>query len=214
MFKLIMATALGANSLTAISAPQKNVVKFAESFDALKNGDELPISWKTGFYGATGSPVWKISADKDAPSPPHVLKQSGQASYSWLIVPNFVLQSGFVEVGFQIAAGKEDPEAGIIWRFIDGKNYSYVRANSLENNIVVYKMQDGKKIQLKSASIAIGKTWHKLRSDFIADGISIKLDGKEVLSLSNRGSDKTGSVGLYTTADTVAHFDNLSAEGN
>ena len=184
-----------------------------ENFDSIKAGDGLPAEWQSGFYGNKGSPRWKVELDKDAPSAPNVLKQSGNAIYNWLVKRSVSIKDGSIEAKIRVASGKEDPEAGVIWRFIDGKNYYYVRANSVENNIVVYKMDGGKKISVKSVDIPVGKAWHTIRAEFKDSSIAIKFDGKEVLSLQNSTIKKSGSAGFFTTADTVALFDDVKIEG-
>ena len=53
-----------------------------------------------------------------------------------------------LSVRFKAISGSRDQGAGLVWRFRDANNYYIVRANALENNVVLYKMQDGKRISL------------------------------------------------------------------
>ena len=53
------------------------------------------------------------------------------------------LKDGFVEIKFKAIAGSEDRAAGIVWRAKDTNNYYVVRANTLEENVVLYKTAKG-----------------------------------------------------------------------
>jgi hypothetical protein len=44
---------------------------------------------------------------------------------------------------------KAQEAAGIVWRYQDPDNYYIVRANALENNVVLYKVEGGKRISLE-----------------------------------------------------------------
>lgn len=201
---------LGALSLCSwMGAAVTSATEFTENFDKYKSGQSLSADWQSGFYGPKGSPVWKVEKDKDAPSSPNFLRQSGNAVYSWLVKKGDSIKDGVIEAKIRVASGKEDPEAGVIWRFIDGKNYYYVRANAIENNVVVYKMDAGKKVSLKSVDVSVGNAWHTIRVGFNDSSIAVKFDGRNVLSLQDKTISKPGSVGFFTTADTVAHFDNF-----
>src|SRR4051812_24283858 len=127
-------------SATLSASPPSSRVK--EDFDRLGT-DSPPPGWESGFLGEKGSPHWVVKRDRSALSASHVLKQDGDAPYAWLVHSTFHALDGSVEGQFKIESGKEDPEAGLIWRFQDSKNYYYVRANALENNIVFYRLLDG-----------------------------------------------------------------------
>ena len=49
---------------------------------------------------------------------------------------------------FKAVSGGKDQAAGIVWRYRDKDNYYIVRANALENNVVLYKVQSGKREDL------------------------------------------------------------------
>jgi len=50
---------------------------------------------------------------------------------------------GEVRVAFKPVSGGVDEAAGIVWRYQDRSNYYIVRANALENNVVLYKVVGG-----------------------------------------------------------------------
>ena len=117
------------------------------NFDNLKTGAPPPgwTATKTG----SGAAKWTIEQDDSAPSKPNVLKQSGQATYPVCIKDDTSLKDGFVEVKFKPISGKEDQAGGLVWRAKDSNNYYIARANALENNVVLYKVENG--IRLSTA---------------------------------------------------------------
>jgi hypothetical protein len=44
-----------------------------------------------------------------------------------------------ISVKFKAISGSVDQAAGIVWRYRDPDNYYVVRANALEDNLVLYK---------------------------------------------------------------------------
>ena len=55
------------------------------------------------------------------------------------------LVNGEVHVKFKPISGSVDQAAGLVWRYQDEDNYYIVRANALEDNVVLYKVQGGKR---------------------------------------------------------------------
>jgi len=77
-----------------------------------------------------------------------------------------------ISVKFKPVSGKKDQAAGVVWRYRDKDNYYIVRANALENNVVFYKVQNGKReyLPVKGDGRAYGKKatvpknqWSELR---------------------------------------------------
>jgi hypothetical protein len=124
-----------------------------------------------------------------------------------------------VSVRFKPVSGKVDRGAGIVWRYQDENNYYVVRANALEDNVVAYKVENGKRsnIGVKGAGSAYGvKTaipsgqWSNLR--VVADGdlFEIYSNGRKLFEVEDATFAEAGRVGLWTKADSVTHFDDLT----
>jgi hypothetical protein len=95
-----------------------------------------PKGWTATMTGR-GAPKWTVEHDPTAPSKSKILKQSGQATYPLLLKDNTNIKDGFIEVKFKAIAGSEDRAAGLVWRARDADNYYVVRANALEDNVVL-----------------------------------------------------------------------------
>ncbi|MDI3562410.1 family 16 glycoside hydrolase [Bradyrhizobium sp. Arg816] len=177
-----------------------------------------PEGWtltKTG----QGQSKWTVEADATAPSKPNVLKQSGRATFPVAIKSDTSIGDGFVEVKFKAVAGSEDRAAGIIWRAKDADNYYVVRANALEDNVVLYKTIKGVRTSLDivgrkggygvSTSVAAGQ-WHSLRCDFTGSRFKVAYDGKPLFEVEDTTIAEAGMIGLWTKADSVTLFDDLA----
>jgi hypothetical protein len=111
-------------------------------------------------------------------------------------------------------AGREDQGGGPVWRYQDTKNYYIARQNNLEDNYRVYKVVDGRRIQLGTADVtARTGTWHELKVTMADDHIECFFDGKKYLDVKDDTFKKAGKVGLWTKADAQTRFDDFVVEG-
>src|SRR6185369_1982679 len=80
-----------------------------------------------------------------------VQRSAGAASgrFPLLVYDGVAASDVAVTVRFEPIAGKVDRAAGIVWRYRDENNYYLVRANALEGNVVLYKVEGGKRSDLK-----------------------------------------------------------------
>ena len=180
-----------------------------EHFDAMPAGS-APAGWKCGVTGK-GRAEWVVGADKSAPSAPNVLLQKGQGAFPWCVKEGVAVENGFVEVRFKPISGKEDQAAGVVWRWKDGDNYYVARANALENNVSLYHTTGGRRITIRYVDAPVpANTWHVLRVDFAATSITVALDGKTYIQEKDSHIAGTGSVGVWTKADSVTAFDDFA----
>ena len=189
----------------------------AETFDNAKPG-QPPSGWtltKTG----DGTPKWVVEQDATAPSKPNVLKQSGEADYPLAILDASNLKDGFVEVKFKAVSGKDDQAGGVMWRCKDANNYYICRANALEDNVVLYKTDKGKRKALDIVGrkggygvkepVAANK-WHTLRVEFSGNRFKTIFNGKQLFEVEDSTFTDAGKVGLWTKADSVTLFDDFT----
>jgi len=181
------------------------------NFDDLKTGAPPPgwTATKTG----TGEAKWTVEKDETAPSPPNVLKQSGQATYPVCIKDDTSLKDGFVEVKFKPISGKEDQAGGLLARIQDKDNYYILRANALEGNVNLYKYAGGKRSALKegTARVPAGQ-WQHLRFEVSGNHLRGFLNDQLVVETTD-DTYQAGKVGLWTKADSTACFDDVEVKG-
>ena len=196
-------------SLVMLMGVAMQVKAEVENFDAMAAGP-VPAGWKTGVTGK-GRADWVIAADASAPSKPNVLMQKGAGAFPWCVREGVALADGFVEVRFKPLSGKEDQAGGVVWRWKDGDNYYVARANALENNVSLYHTTGGKRITIKYVNAPVpANAWHLLRVEFVGASIKVALDGKTYIDLKDTHIAGTGSVGMWTKADSVTSFDDFA----
>ena len=209
--KTIM-TLIFATSLLATATQAQTV-----NFDDATTG-AAPPGWTTTKTGK-GKPKWTLEKDDTAPSKPNVLKQSGEATYPLCIKADTALKDGFVEVKFKSVSGDTDQAAGVIWRCQDADNYYVCRANALEDNVVLYKTEKGKRSSLEIVGRKGGygvdepvakAQWHTLRVEFAGNTFTISLNGKKLFDVEDETFRDAGKVGLWTKADSVMLFDDFN----
>ena len=177
-----------------------------------------PKGWTATMTGK-GDPKWTVEQDQSAPSKSKILKQSGQATYPLLLKENTNIKDGFIEVKFKAIAGSEDRAAGLVWRARDANNYYVVRANALEDNVVLYKTVNGVRSPLDIVGRKGGygvdtavpaNQWHALRVDFNGSRFSVTYNGKQLFEVEDSTFSNAGKVGLWTKADSVTLFDQIN----
>jgi len=185
----------------------------AVSFKSTRIG-ATPEGWTSTLTGS-GDPKWTVESDPTAPSKLTVLSQSGRATYPLILKNDTNIEDGFVEIKFKAIAGSEDRAAGLVWRARDANNYYVVRANALEDNVVLYKTVNGVRSSLDIVGRKGGygvnvpvpaNTWHGLRIDFKASRFSVSFNGKQLFEVDDSTFTDAGQVGLWTKADSVTLF--------
>ena len=171
---------------------------------------EAPAGWTCGMTG-TGAPRWTVQREVTAPTPRHVLRQSGRATFPWCVRRDASLADGFVEVRFKPISGEEDQAGGVVWRWKDGDNYYVARANALEDNVSLYHTTKGARKTIRYVDAPVpGNQWHSLRVEFKGTHIAVSLDGKVYIEVDDAHIAGAGAVGVWTKADSVTVFDDFS----
>jgi hypothetical protein len=203
--------------ITALLAIEATAMADTVTFDADAIGS-VPAGWTPAKTGK-GDPKWTIEQEPTAPSKAKVVKQSGRASYPLLLKNGTTLKDGFIEVQFKALSGSEDRAAGLVWRAKDADNYYVVRANALEDNVVLYKTVNGVRSSLDIVGRKGGygvkvpvpaQQWHRLRVEFKGSRFKVLYNGKPLFEVEDATFRDAGMVGLWTKADSVTLFDEVA----
>ena len=190
----------------------------------------LPGPLSTGFSTArTGTGLagaWEVREDPNAPSGSKVLRQTSADPTSYrfpvCVYDPLTLTDGEISVRFKPLSGEVDQAGGIVWRYRDEDNYYVVRANALEDNVVLYKMEHGKRSDLKpvgagwftygeKADVPSGK-WSELHVVARGSRFEVSLNGAALFVVDDDTFAGSGKVGLWTKADSVTSFDDLTVQ--
>jgi len=203
---LVALAGFGASRRRALAAPAEIKVPDnvpTTAFDFETTGIE-------GWSSVTGR--WAVEDMAGAPSGRRVLVQRATTNEFNVIVAPGSYADVDVSMKFKPISGREDASGGIVFRFNDGKYY-VVRANALEDNFRLYSYDRGRR-QIATAHVkapALGQ-WHTVRLVAVGDHIQAWLDG--ALHLDHHDSRFTaGRVGLWTKADSITAFDDLTVRG-
>jgi len=188
-------------------------------FEGLPIGSP-PSGWTIAKAGQGAAPQWEIVTDESSPAGARVLAQLSKdatAERSAVALhPAEPLANGAVTVRFKPVSGDIDRAAGIVWRYRDENNYYLVRADALEGNVALYKVEQGRRTSLPpagkggehavQASVPAGR-WSTLRVAFMGARFVVSFDEKPLFEVEDSTFAGPGRVGLWTQADSVTHFD-------
>ena len=114
-------------------------------------------------------------------------------------------------VEFKTISGNVDQGAGLVWRYRDHNNYYLTRCNALEDNCTIYHVVDGRRLAFMNRNVKVpSNAWHTLRLQAMGDHFVVTYNGTPVLDVKDGTFTGAGKVGVWTKADSVIYFDNLS----
>jgi len=186
-----------------------------ESYDLNK----LPNNWSQYYTGKAGEePNWQIVDDNGNKVIAQLTSNNPNYHFNDVVFNNIVAKNVELKVKIKAIKGTMDQGGGFIWRFIDADNYYVVRANPLEDNVVLYKVENGKRTDL--ALIGKGRTygvdvpelgmdWNTLKLIAKDDIFTVFLNDKEIFKVKDSTFKNAGKVGLWTKADAVSYFDDF-----
>ena len=174
----------------------------------------LPRGFTIGLTGSGAPPAWRVVEDPSAPAGSKVLAQTSadRTDYRFPLAMLDVAQPADVDVSvmFKPVAGEVDRAAGIAVRLKDASNYYVVRANALEDNVRLYRVIGGQRIQFAGTSAKVpAGVWQELRLRVQAARFEVSLAGRSLYVASDTSIAGGGRVALWTKADSVTYFDDL-----
>jgi hypothetical protein len=198
--------------------PSRRVI----DFESDKAG-RAPGGFLFGLTGAGRPGAWSVRRDDASPERGNVLAQTDADSTSYrfpVAVFNDVSTADLdMSVRFRPVSGRVDQAAGLVWRYRDANNYYIVRANALEGNVVLYKVENGKRTDLpvKGSGRTYGKkapvptnTWSQLGVSVRGPLFTVSINGQGLYDVEDTTFTTAGKVGLWTKADSVTYFDDLT----
>ena len=197
--------------LAAISGYAQQPVTF--NFDSDAPG-KAPAGFTSHATADGPAGKWLVSEINDAPSGKHVVTQTDANNtdnrFPVLIADRGEYADLDVSMKAKAISGKIDQGMGLAFRFRDPRSYYVVRANALENNFRLYRMVDGKRLQFAGANTKVSSSqWHTIRVVAKGDHITCWFDGKQLIDAHDK-TYSSGKIGLWTKADSVIAFDDLS----
>jgi hypothetical protein len=177
--------------------------------------DAPPAGWAFARTGEGRAGKWVVLGDKEPPGSLMLAQlDTDETDYRFplAIAPDVRLKNLRLAVKCKPVEGKVDQACGVVFRYKDENNYYITRLNALENNVRLYHVQDGRRIQFAGWNGKVAKnSWHDLVVEARDDRFVVTFDGKKVIEALDRTFGEGGRVGLWTKADSVTYFDELTA---
>lgn len=189
------------------------------NFDKEKT-EQMPAGFSSFRVGDAGAPIWVVTQDPHAQTPPNLLKQSAPCSMECsqvLLVDALQYEYLDLIVRLRLAgtSGDGGGEAGVVFAARDHQNYYAVTIDQSGQDMQVRRVREGKATLLAHSTVTSKQVvWHLLRvrrnTIMSKEYIEVFFDGAQIFSV----EDKTfgvGRIGLITLGAATAEFDNLTA---
>ena len=182
--------------------------------------DQSPKGFEFGLTAGVGKPgVWIVQADGTNQVLAQTDPDSTRSRFPVAVVSDVSAADVDLAVRVRPVSGRVDQAGGLVWRYQNQDNYYLVRANALEDNVVVYKVEGGKRTDLpvkgegrtygKKTEVPSGQ-WSTLRVVVNAGLFEVYFNGIKLYDVEDATFSKPGKVGVWTKADSVTQFDDLT----
>jgi hypothetical protein len=174
----------------------------------------LPPGFSSAVTGGGGPASWIVVEDVTAPSGGKVLAQTSTDKTSFrfplCVYDGFTASDVTVSTRFKPVSGTVDQAAGLVARYRNKDNYYVVRANALENNVRLYKVERGNRKQFAGANVKVtAGEWQTLALEVKGTHFWVFLNEALLFEADDATFKNAGKAGLWTKADSVTYFDDL-----
>ncbi len=166
---------------------------------------------------------WEVRRDPSAPTQPYVLARvpgdPHQDGFSLAILNTLSVRDGDISVRLKPVSGREEQGGGLVFRYRDEKNFYVVRADSYDDEVAVYKVENGRSIPIRPRGAppsVIGvkhdihpNAWSILKVSVRGSRFQVYVNHRRILQAEDPTSSGAGKVGLATVADSVTYFDDF-----
>ncbi|MGE4054754.1 MAG: hypothetical protein AB7F99_08145 [Vicinamibacterales bacterium] len=182
--------------------------------------DQPPKGFEFGHTARVGAPgKWVVQADGGNKYLAQLDADRTSARFPVAVLADVEAADVDLSVRFRPISGQVDQAAGLVWRYQDENNYYIVRANARENNVVLYKVQNGRRsdLPLKGEGRTYGKPskvpagqWGTLRVIVKGSLFEVYHNSSKLYEVEDTTFTQPGKVGVWTKADSITHFDDLT----
>lgn len=213
--RMISFTALMVVSAVALVYGQTRKVDFTQD-----TVGQPPKGFEFGHTAGVGRPgQWVVQADGSNKVLAQLDADRTGSRFPVAVMADVKAADVDLSVRFKPISGQVDQAAGLVWRYQDENNYYIVRANAREDNVVLYKVEKGRRTDLavrgegrtygKPSEVPSGQ-WGTLR--LVAKGplFEVYHNGTKLYEVEDTTFTQAGKVGVWTKADSVTQFDDLT----
>jgi hypothetical protein len=179
---------------------------------------KAPPGWSVVAVNGVAAPQWEVRRDQTGPTQSRVLAlapPAADASRSALTLLNSVsLRDGDVSVRVKSVGGSHVQAGGVVFRYRDANNYYLARADALQQNVALFKVENGRSIPVGQAvrHDLPANAWRILKVSARGSDIQIYLDHRRILQAKDGAFTGSGKVGLWAAGDSVTYFDDFRVD--
>src|SRR5688500_17329712 len=170
--------------------------------------DQPPKGFEFGHTARVGRPgKWIVQNDGANKVLAQTDADSTRSRFPVAVLTDVVTADGDFSIRFKPISGRVDQAAGLVWRYQNADNYYIVRANALEDNVVLYKVENGRRIDLpvKGEGRTYGKKaevpaaqWSTLRVVATGRLFEVYFNGARLYEVDDATFAQPGKVGVWT----------------
>ena len=187
------------------------------TFEEYETG-KIPSGWSQYYTGKSHTTDWRVVEDEGNKVLAQLSEEDVSGHFNEIVYDGIKVKNIELKVRVKGVKGKRDQGGGFVWRFIDADNHYIVRANPLEDNVVLYKMEKGKRTDLpligkgKTYGLDVkrlGSGWNDLKLTVVDNIFTVYLNKEQLFQVEDKTFTEAGKVGLWTKADAVTYFDDF-----
>lgn len=179
-----------------------------------------PAGFAFGYTAKTGAPGdWLVQEEDGSRFLAQLEADRTRNRFPVAVISDVSATDVDLSVRFKPISGEVDKAAGLVWRYQDEDNYYIVRANANEDNVVLYKVEDGRRADLPlkgegrtygaSATVPAGE-WSALRVVVTGNLFEVYYNDAKLYEVEDATFSGAGQVGVWTKADSITYFDDLT----
>jgi hypothetical protein len=197
----------------------KPIKEITLTFDNYQS-DQIAKGWSQ-YYTGIGGTDWKVIGHEGQNVFAQLYSDNPNSHFNIAVNDSIQATDMTLSVKLKGVKGNEDQGGGFVWRFTNKENYYIVRANPLEDNVVLYKVKNGKRTDLPligkgktygTKVPSMGKEWHTLKVIVKGNIFTVVMDDKELFKVQDSTFENAGKIGFWTKADAVTYFDNFEVK--
>lgn len=180
------------------------------TFDEAPAGS-APAGFEPGVHVPSPKPDGRWEILDDARN--HILAQLSDAvgGHRVLVARGAAFEDVAVSVRFKGVGG--DRAAGLVWRYTPDGDHYLARLNLSQQRLAVYKVVRATRSRIATLDgLELDPSrWHTLKVEQRGDAIRVWLNGIPVADTRDRTIQAAGRVGVWTSPNSTAWFDDLKA---
>lgn len=194
--------------VTSCGASEVQVLRLASS-DAVVGAP--PDTCRPALTGRGGPVSWRVLLVHNRAALAEMSRVAVDNRFPLCVVDRVQASDVELAISFTPISGKIDQAAGLIFRVKDTDNYYVARANARNNNVSLYHVVEGVRRQIAGVDVPVmaGKT-QALGVRIVGDAIKVSFDGRPLINVNDRTIEGSGAVGLWTKADSLSAFYELT----